>query len=129
MPALRVVLRRREDAVLYLLEDGQLPFAFNIAMPSARKLDLRVWRGCLPLGRAAGMELDEVLEDILPPAAFPNVKIITVAERFVCGTDHICHLIEAGLLEEVETEGRKVTNARRIARASVAEFLKRRRIT
>lgn len=127
MSAVRSLLNRDEDAVLYLIEDGQLPFAFDLSMPGARRMDLRVWRGCLQGGRPGSQTLVDVIADILPPLNSPVIRSATLAQRWVCSRTHVHQLIDAGLLEEVGAEARKLTNSRNLTRASAAAFLTARR--
>lgn len=128
--AVRALLNLDEDAVLYLVDDGQLAFAFDLAMPGARRKELRIWRGCFN-GAARDAALPTVLADILQGGAgVPPVVIRSgaLAQRWVCSRTHVHDLMDAGLLEEVGAEERKITNSRNLTRASAAEFLQRRRI-
>ncbi len=124
--ALRAALKRDEDAVLYLIEDHQLPFAFDIGMPGTRRRDLRVWRGCLPLGSRTTAGLEEVIEDILGSEVYQLIKTPELAKRWVCSPTHIYQLIEANELTESVQPERKATAVRWVTRVSAEAFLKRR---
>lgn len=136
--AVRSLLNRDEDAVLYLIEDGQLAFAFDLAMPGARRMELRVWRGALaamnrshltpalsPSGE--GGDLARVIADILPPLNAAVIRSATLAQRWVCSRTHVHELLDAELLTEVGAEARKATNSRNLTRASAGAFLRARR--
>lgn len=125
--ALRSLFNRDEDAILYLIEDGQLPYAFDLAAPGARRMELRVWRGCLPQFRREGQTLAEALADILPPANFITIKSRTLAERWVCSRSHVHALLDARELIEVAAPDRRSTHSRNLTRASAEDFLRRRR--
>lgn len=126
LAGLRALTGLDEDAVLYLIQDGQLPWAFDIAMPGARKSELRVWRGAASTDLHA-TSLDEVIADILGPSPLPTLKVRSLRHRFVCSSDHIHHLIAAGCLTETGGEERKQTTTRIVTRASAETFLKERR--
>lgn len=121
---LRALMGVDEDTVLAHIEDGQLPFAFDLAMPGARRAELRVWRGCIEKKSAT---LAEVLQDVLGPSPLPTLNVRTLRHRWVCSSTHVHHLIEAGLLAEVGGEGRKKTNTRNVTRTSAERFLTERR--
>lgn len=124
LAGLRALMGVDEDTVLHHIEDGQLPFAFDIAMPGARRAELRVWRGALAKRDAAW---PEVLADILGDSPLPTLNVRTLRHRWVCSSTHVHHLIELGLLTEVGGEGRKKTNTRNVSRESAEAFLKERR--
>lgn len=113
-----------EDSLLYMIEDGQLPFCFDIAMPGTRRAMDRVWRGS---HERPGVSLEDVIEDILGPALLPTLNVSTLRRRWACSATHVHHLIEAGLLAEVGGENRKQTNTRNVTRLSAETFLKLRR--
>jgi len=117
------ILDKDEDQVLYLIEDGQVRWAFDIASPKARARELRVWRGSL--GRECTDDVAAVLADILPKPVGTMVTVVGLARCFCCSRSHVLSLIRAGELTEVDGIGRGVTSTRRVDRASVEAFLMR----
>lgn len=121
---LRALTGRTEDDVLYLIEDRQLSFAFDLALPGAARRELRVWRECL---RRPDATLREAIDAILPAGGQPAVRISSLRLRWVCSPSHLFNLIRAGCLQEASPEGRRTTQARFVTRASAARFLEERR--
>jgi hypothetical protein len=124
LSGLRALMGADEDTVLAHIESGALPFAFDLAMPGARRAELRVWRGAMDKQAAT---LDQVIEDVLGPSPLPTLNVRTLRHRWVCSSTHIHHLIEAGCLTEVGGAQRKLTNTRNVSRTSAIAFLKERR--
>lgn len=124
LAGLRALMGVDEDTVLHHIEDGQLPFAFDLAMPGARRAELRVWRGALAKKDA---DFATVLADILGDSPLPTLNVRTLRHRWVCSSTHVHRLIEAGLLMEVGGANRKRTNTRNVSRESAEAFLTDRR--
>lgn len=121
------------DDVLYLIEDGRFAWAFDIASPGAHARELRIWRNCLLLAKGgdmtgAGLDLQQVVDDILPKPTLPNVRASSLCRSFNCGSTHVHDLIRAGCLTEVADPDRGLTNTRLITRSSVVNFLAARRV-
>ena len=145
--AVMALLDLDEDAVLYLIEDGQLGFAFNIADAGAGARELRIWKGALArMTMDQGSrskeepELDEVISAILPPALDLGPRTLglgsgatlrvepDLTRAFNCSATHVNDLIGQKELQEVVNPNRKATQTRVVTRASVALFLERRRM-
>ena len=142
------LLDRDEDGVLHLIEDGQLEFAFNVAMPGADARELRIWSGSIRKYVAAGIvnrlpadqvddsvraksskisTVDQVVADILPGMGV-EITAVALKRAFNCSSTHVHNLIGAGALEEIAHADRKQTNTRWVARESAIRFLKTRRV-
>lgn len=130
---LRALTGQSEDDVLHLIEDGQLPWAFDIAAPNTKRMELRVWRGSLNTpGASLGIVLDDVLGRTAWPSSIPEplrtIEAVQLQRRWVCSSTHIHHLIAAGCLHEAGGGGeRKQTHTRHVTRASAEAFLTERR--
>jgi len=120
-----------EDDVLYLIEDGQFAWAFDIATPGARKREIRIWRRCIMLRQGgdftAEATIADVLEDILPKPHLPTIRAVSLCRAFNCSSSHIGHLISLGCLQE-EASDRGITVTRILTRSSVERFLAERRV-
>lgn len=121
---LRALTGKTEDDVVYLIEDRQFPYVFNIALPNASRRELRVWRECLNRPDAT---LDDVIDSILSAGALPMLRCSSLRLRWVCSPSHIHNLIDAGCLMEAAATERKTTQARFVTRASAVSFLAERR--
>ena len=139
-------LDRNEDELLALIQSGQIGFAFDLRREGAARMLLAVWRGSAVKYRVdeqkseemawqyskfypgAATGLEEVLHDILPER--PALRSVEVKNLFTCNQGHLANLIADGALA---VDGRRAVAARGplsspwITRASVAEFLTRRR--
>ena len=126
-----LLLDKEPDQVLQIMESGQIDFAWNIASPGARRRDLRIWRESLLalVNRSASepRSVEDVINSILP-ARDPRTPEL---QRWFCASQsHVQRLVEAGELRPcappVATRGPNAFT--RIERASVAEFLRKRRL-
>lgn len=150
MKAAMVFLDRNEDDVLALIQvvDRRaggcaklgLEFAFNVARPGRKQYAL-VWRGSAieyksqfedPENRSPSprreWNLQGVINDILP--ARDSLRAVEIKNLFSVNQGHVAHLIADGLLTVDKTRPVAVGRAQSpwITRASVAEFLRARRM-
>lgn len=118
------VLNWSEHRVAASIEDGVLPFAFNIARPGVR-------RGCVRLATAAmegclgGAPRFDTLRDFLRatfPPQTPIYEPARLAWMMQCDYDHIYNLIRAQALADVGRQSYQVS------RESVLRFLTQRRL-
>ena len=125
--------------LLARIENLELPWAWNIASPSARLRAVRLLpagvrdlRQCLATGLAPGTRpapaFPAVVGLVLPPSARTTLSTPETAAILNCGSMHILHLLQHGALQLapgcVYHRGR--TGAARITRASLESFLRQR---
>jgi hypothetical protein len=119
------VLNCREHRVAAWLEDGSLPFAFNIARPGVRRACVRIataaLQGCLG-GRQPFAAQADFLEATFPPG-IPVYEPARLAWMMQCDYDHIYNLIRARALADV---GRR---SYEVSRESLLRFLKERSLS
>lgn len=130
-------LDRHPPAVQRLVEDGSLPWAFDLAVVQRRRMEVRILSQCLrdfqlrQVAASRALEFDAVLQIIfplLPPSG--TIKADTIARRFNCRTDHIAHLVKSGRLRLAGAPARSGPGGSpAIEAASVIKFLRQRRIT
>jgi len=114
-----------EKRVYHYIQEGRLPLAFDISSPACQRACLRLaTASVLALQRHAPPPADLALflAAVLPETQF-SYKAPQLARLLQCDVDHVYHLIEAGLLEDVGSSTRY-----RVPRVSVMRFLGERRI-
>lgn len=128
-----------EDAVLDLIENGTLPWAWDISGAYSIRRDIRIWRPCL----MAWLKNPATYATLTPRAALDEAEVYRqlfthsreklrgteVRRIFSCCHSHIGNLIRAGLLTAT-TEIRTGPNGSpKITRLSIINFLRSRRVT
>lgn len=138
MPLSAVMWRldRDEDAILRLIEDGELSWAFNVARPSAREhRSPRVLTESVTdylNGRtrsfiSAEAEWQWVISMILP--AGRTAITCDLARALCCGREHIMNLLREGAIKAEFPEVRRGMNSSpRFYTQSVADWLRGRRL-
>jgi len=129
-----VLLDCSEDEVLQLVEAGDLRFAWDLRSRDATRRDISVWRSSVSEYVTSGpgqvrhsfIEA-EVLESLFPHSR-AEVKSTELQRMFSCSSTHIMELIRAGELDGLNEPGHGPDGFVRVTRASVVEFLKRRRV-
>jgi len=119
------VLNCSERRIAAWLEDGSLPFAFNIARPGVRRACVRLATDGLQgfvCGKHPFAALTEFLEATFPPEK-PVYEPARLAWMMQCDYDHIYNLIRAGALSDV---GRR---SYQISRESLLRFLNERSVS
>lgn len=111
--------------VLEMIEEGTLPYAFNIASKSSRR-ELRIFSGSLAPEQSVP-ELPQVMAAIVPASA--EITTPQISRAFNCDYDHVLALILAGHLQRVPgTKWRRGPGgAARVLRTSAIRFLEQRR--
>jgi hypothetical protein len=133
--AVKGALDLNEDDVMHLIEDRQLPFAFDLRGPSAEKSYVRVWAKSVEEFRAGKKEIREpkasdverVLNDILPPKKLLVTSDLERALNVV--SQHVHNLIAARVLKAVPGTGNAINQSPIILRESAMALLRERRIS
>ncbi len=151
LPAVMLFLNQKQRAVVALIETGQLRWAFDIRSASAAIREIRVLRDSLfeytrlrpreHFHESDRHEFADIIETILPEpkdkrsrrapvsaaAPEPVVTGIEVAQCLSCSPGHVRKLLRDNLLR---APGRhEPGDAVLVLRASVIEFLRKRRMT
>lgn len=129
------------DYVAQAIENGHIPFAFNIATPDAERGALRIYRESLldalfakahygsswltiiPPRRDLLAELPRVLAACLPPGDKPFIALASLARRWTCSPQHIQNLIDAGSLTALARAQMGPNGSAMITRVSAEQFL------
>lgn len=121
--ALRAALRKHEDDVLYLFEDGQIRWALNIGMPDARKALWRALPAALDdhLKQTAQVADLEAALDLALPHHRTTIRVSELAFHWVCSSQHIYNLAVAGCVA-LDTAPTSNTTGR-ITRDSAVRFI------
>lgn len=150
LPAAMLFLNRKQRGVLALIESGELRWAFDIRSVASAKREVRVLRDSLfEYARLCPRECEydsderefaEIMKRIFPirgagrrpvtpalPLAGPSVSAGEVARCLACTAGHVHHLVGDRLL--LAPNRGLPGNRLLIQRASVAEFLWKRRMT
>ncbi len=139
LDAVRALFRRSEDDAKFLYESGYLQFAFNLADKDAARAEVRIFNGSIEKYAAANnleylkqrgsdaAELDAAVRACLPPERGP-VKLSALTRLWVISGTHLHDLCSAGEMALLPGQTLRQKQSPLLVRASVAEFLKRRRI-
>jgi len=125
------ILDLDEDAVLYRIQDGQLPYAFDISDAGCSR-EVRIWRGGLisiikRLSVPDTITLEDVIREILPKHPGQTLRATELMRCLNCSSTHIHDLIRSGALAEDWRPDRGQTHTRYVPRISAVEFLRSRR--
>lgn len=134
------LLDRDEDAILNLILDGQIAYAFDISTRHADRREIRIFRKSLesykshsshqsysvPSVNSVAKTLESVISEILPPGQ--HFAATSLKRRFTCNSGHVLHLIDEKLLLAVSDPKRGPKGSPLITRESAAAFLNSRRI-
>lgn len=126
-----VLLDQDQDAVLALIEDGHLAWAWDIRSREAERREVRIWRESL-ISHLAGHrqpDLDEltVIDSILPHFG-PDIRSPQLQRLFTASQGHIGNLIDQGLIHGLNEATTGKNGFVRVSRDSIVNFLRRRRI-
>lgn len=126
--AARAMLGVDEDSVLSLIEHGELRWAWDISLRSAKIREVRIWAECVAArqNRAPqpGDSLDAVLPDVIGVRERERVTATYVRDRLLCSQQHIERLVSLGVLR-----GHVVDRTRWVETRSLYEFLTSRILT
>lgn len=131
-----------EDAILVMIEEGEIPWAWNIARRGATRSELRILAACLPNteARRPELKLDQVVRLILG-AKRPFVWGKDFYRAWNCDSQHVMNLVKEESLQTLpnhvrpDASGNKAELAWRrgpggspcITWNSAVEFIKTRR--
>jgi len=111
------------DGVHELIDQGEWPWVFDLRTGNGTVRELRVWRGCF--GKAEGgrknAELKAVVADVIGTTT-GDVRGAALETRWQVSNQTLRRLLKAG-----EIRGRINGHTLWLDRASLAEFLERRR--
>lgn len=133
LEAVMVLADRDEDAVLALIDNGQLRWAYNIASPGSERREIRILRSSVLsyLDRSSDPveSADDALTSILPKPmnvrGHETIRAVEVERRFCCSQGLVAKLIHAGCFTLAgPVAGPKVSPY--ILHTSVAQFLRTR---
>lgn len=138
LDAVRALFRRSEDDAKFLYEAGYLQFAFNLADKDATRAEVRIFNGSIEkylVGdlehlKARGSdaaELDAAVRACLPQGR-GAIKLSALTKLWTISSTHLHDLCSANEMALVPGQTLKRKETPLIVRASVMEFLKRRRI-
>jgi len=135
------VLDRDKKSVLMLVEQGDLPWAWNLATETFTKQTVRILAQCIAdfqqgQRRTATLTFDDVFRSIFPTGqavragVVAKLKLCTIARRLCVGADHVTHLVDAGWLNPVAGSAprRGPGGSQEIEQASLMAFMRKRRI-
>lgn len=135
METAMVSLDLDEDAILGLIEQGKLLWAFNVASPGARKRQPRIWARSLVhyVLRFPQPAAPEYSEASVIRSLLPHEKLVLTCPElrrlFCVSQGHIANLIRLRALEGLNDPHQGPSGVARVSRASVVDFLSKRRMT
>ncbi len=137
LDAVRALFRRSEDDAKFLYESGYLQFAFNLADKDAARAEVRIYNGSIEKyaandlehlqARGDAAELEAAVRACLPPERGP-VKLSALTRLWVISGTHLHDLCSAGEMSLLPGQTLRQKQTPLLVRASVSDFLKRRRI-
>lgn len=122
------VLDRDEDAILRLIEDGRLRWAFNIALKLGSAMELRVFPQCVGdvvSGRECGLEFPDVAAALTGGRA-DSMSAVEISAALNASGSHVYGLIAAGELKACSRWKRGPGGSARVCVESFKGFLARR---
>jgi hypothetical protein len=115
-----------EDGIVEFIQDGKIQHAFNLARPGRRVRMIRIFsQDVLDFGAGVNYKRDlgAVIASILP-AGRDSFRTPEIQYKFHCAQSHLSNLIKAGCFP-----GQRMAKSKnRLSRASVVQFLTKRRI-
>lgn len=121
------ILDQKEDELLHACEDGTLPFAWDIATPTAERRELRILSESI-VAIATGKpqpvyrDMEDLVDELVPHR---DMRSSELQRFFSCSSSHLSHLLRAGCLAAASVRRAEsgVNAATLITRASVVAFL------
>jgi hypothetical protein len=111
------------ESILAEIDDGRIPWVWDIAMPGADRRELRFWGPALEDPGTADQAEADVLASILGTTR-PTLRGAEIEVRLLCSAPHVKRLHEAG-----ELVGLLVGHTRHIRTDSLVAWLRRRRVS
>ena len=129
--AAKAILNRDEDAILSLIQSGDLAWAFDLRSPGTRRSFIRIYKDSifqllptLRFEKHSIATLDDVLGEILPKPRRDGIKSPHLARCFNCGSTHIHALLSSRAIRKRGAKSGR-TCAVEVSRESVESFLRR----
>jgi hypothetical protein len=128
------VLNKSRDEVDSMIEDGSLPFAFDLSTNQGARKDPRIFTLCVaentgwknPVGQTKNFKLPEVIGMILPKR---DVRSTELKKIFACGGDHVYQLAKNNFTVTRQPTAKDGPDSYTVfQRASVEKFLEKRRM-
>jgi hypothetical protein len=115
------------ESILAEIDDGRIPWAFDVSVlgsHQSERRELRLWATALLDGEAtAKLAAEQVLDTIIGTHR-ETLRAPEVERLLLCSAQHVARLHATGALV-----GHRVGNVRHLTRASLAQFLRTRRVT
>jgi hypothetical protein len=122
MDTARSVLGQDAETIAALVDSGELPFAFDLAVnPKCERRELRFWHGAFA-SQPSALNSQQVLDDICP-ASRERWRAAELEDRWVVSNQHVLRLILAK-----ELRGEKTGHTWWVWGASARGFLQRRKL-
>ena len=104
------ILDKSEDAVLSLIEGGEIRWAWNIGLSTVHgKRDVRILAANLqdfitgaPVPRLADAEEFKFVMSFIFPSQYSRITACSFARALNCGSEHALHLMRAGAVRAVK---------------------------
>jgi hypothetical protein len=110
------------ESVLDEIEDGRIPWVWDIASLGSERRELRIWAEGLRSAECGVRSAEDVIAEIIGTTR-PTLRGSEVERLLLCSAQLVKQLHEAG-----ELRGALVGHTRHLRRDSLAEFLRRRRV-
>ena len=110
------------ESILAEIEDGRIPWVWDIALPGSERRELRIWAEALLSAECGARSAESVIGEIIGTTR-PTLRGSEVERLLLCSAQMIMRLHAAG-----ELAGALVGHTRHLRRDSLAEFLRRRRV-
>lgn len=132
-----VIADRNEDYILALVDEGILPFAWDLAGKDSKRRELRLlmtdfkeWvkNPTAWLARGADTRNHEEVIASLFPHSRPELRGTELQRMFSCGHSHIINLIKDGLLTATTEILTGPNGSPKITRLSIVQLLIARRV-
>ncbi len=124
-----------ENDILAMIEEGALPFAWDIALkPGRMAREFRIWPDCIEhYARTGGTRryarsFESALHELLGRHGKPFITSNQVRLQLNCGPTHVINLVDAGQLKQLPGTKYKTgpNGAALVMRESYIEFLRTR---
>jgi len=121
---------RDYDTLIIDVENQQLRFAWDIAAPGATRREVRVWRGSA-MAFCQNQPVPKISEEEVYKLILPNrdIRSTELGRILSCGHNHIFQLASVFEVIRGPVQIKGPTSFTVFARASIVEFLRKRRLS